>query len=168
MPAKPATPQVPSTQKVQTVYKQLSTAAVDLNAASDEFGKDVSLWDAALQKLNLGVSAWVELSGGVQENLWWDRCVGYAKLKNWWDLVLRTRHGEYTAPDEDSEEIWAFNEAPRWMRIEAVGQLPDLLEALLKQAEATTEKIKSKTQQAYELAEALGKVVEESKPAEQR
>jgi hypothetical protein len=39
---------------------------------------------------------------------------------------------------------------------------------LLKQAEATTEKIKSKTQQAYELAEALGKVVEESKPAEQR
>jgi hypothetical protein len=169
MPAKPASPQVPPTEKVQTSYKQLCNAAVDLNTASDELGKAISLWDAALQKLNLGVSAWVELSSGENEGYWWDRGIGYTQMKGRWGLALRDREGHYSAPDANSEEIWPFNEAPRWMRINAVGQIPDLLEALLKQAEDTTKKIKSKITQAYELAEAFGKVMEEEpKPAEQR
>jgi hypothetical protein len=40
------------------------------------------------------------------------------------------------------------------MRTEGVGKLPDLLDALLKQAEDTTKKLKAKILQANELAEA--------------
>jgi len=54
------------------------------------------------------------------------------------------------------------------MRVEAVGRIPDLLEALLKQAEDTTKKIKDKTEEVFELAVAMSKVVEEAQPAEQK
>ena len=60
------------------------------------------------------------------------------------------------------EEVWPFNDAPRWMRIEAVGKLTDLLESLLKQAKDATTKIRDKTSQAYELAETIRKVAEDS------
>lgn len=46
-------PQVPLTERVQASYKQLSLAANNLNAASDELGKAISILDAALKKLKL-------------------------------------------------------------------------------------------------------------------
>ncbi len=56
--------------------------------------------------------------------------------------------------------MWAFNDAPRWMRIEAISKLPDLLEALLKQAVDMTQKIRKKTVQANELIEAISRIAE--------
>jgi hypothetical protein len=140
-------------ERVQNSYKQLSLAAADLNTASDELGTAISVWDAALKKLNLGVSAWAELSSGGDEPYWWDRSVGYTKLKDRWGIALRTREG--VDPVDAKVETWPFNEAPRWMRIEGVGKLPDLLEALLKQAEDTTKKIKGKIAETYDLAKAI-------------
>ena len=153
-------PQAPLTERVQASYKQLSLAANSLNAASDELGKAISVLDAALQKLNLGVSAWAQLSGNEDPGTgtWWNRSVGYTKIRDKWGIALRTAGGNYNFPDDDSEELWLFNDAPRWMRIEAVGKIPDLLEALLKEAEETTKKIKSRTTQAHELAAAMSKV----------
>ena len=91
-------------EKVEGIYKQLSHAAVDLNGASDELGKPIQVWEAALKKLNLGVSAWVELSsGGDDRERWWDRGVGYTKLKDRWGIALRTREGSHQSPDDDSE-----------------------------------------------------------------
>ncbi len=157
MAAKQA-PEVPPAQKVKTSYQQLSLAATNLNTATDELGKAISVWDAALQKLNLGISAWVELSGGdsiPNGSTWWTREIGYGKVESKWGIALRTRQGRYDDPDCDDEEMWPFNQAPRWMRIEAIPKLPDLLEALLKQTESTTKKIIDKTTQAYELAAAM-------------
>ena len=54
------------------------------------------------------------------------------------------------------------------MRIEAVGKIPDLLEALLKQAEDTTKKIKVKTEEVFALTVAMSKVVEDAQPAGQK
>lgn len=161
-------PQAPLTERVQASYKQLSLAANSLNAASDDLAKAISVLDAALQKLNLGVSAWVQLSGNEDPDIstWWSRGVGYTKIHDKWGIALRTAKGNYNFPDDDSEELWLFNDAPRWMRIEAVGKIPDLLEALLKQAEDTTKKIKNKTTQAYELAAAMTKVAQEVQDAE--
>ncbi len=163
MAAKQASPGIPFTEKVQSIYKQLSKAAADLNAVSDELSKPIYVCEAALKKLNLGVPAWVDLSGGEDSPQWWDRSVGYAKLRDRWAIALRTRAGDYTNPDRDSEELWAFNDAPRWMRLEAVAKLPDLLEELLKQAEDTTQRIKKKITQANELAEAIGKAADDSR-----
>lgn len=156
------TPQAQAAEKVRTTYKRLSDAAVDLNAASDELAKPIQIWESALKKLNLGVPAWVEISsGGDEGDHWWDRSVGYTKLKDRWGIALRTRAGNYPYPEESSEELWAFNEAPRWMRIESVGKLPELLDALLKQAEETTQKIRAKIGQANELAEAISRVADD-------
>jgi len=52
------------------------------------------------------------------------------------------------------------------MRIQGVAKIPDLLEALVKNTEQTTQKIKTKTAEAKELAEALTKAA--GKPASER
>jgi len=141
-------------EKVQTFYKQLSHAAVDLNAVSDELSKPIKVYEGALKKLNLGVAAWVDISRGGEDMEWWDRGVGYTRLKDGWGIALRTRSGNYNHPD-DLVELWAFNDAPRWLRIEGVGKLPELLGALLNQAKETTKKLRAKVAQANELAEAI-------------
>jgi hypothetical protein len=156
------------TETVQKLYQSLSHAATDLNAASDELAKPIRVYEGALKKLNLGLSAWVDISSGDQDALWWDRSVGYTKFKDGWAIALRTRKGDYRYPEGDSEELWPFIDAPRWMRIEAVNKLPDLLEALLKQAEETTKKIKAKIAQASEIAEAISKVAEDISVLEER
>ena len=152
-----APPVVTPTERIQSTFKQLSHAAVELNTASDELSKPIVICEAALKTLNLGVSAWVELSAGGDGGYWWDRGIGYTQLKDRWGVALRAREG-HLASDEPDTDTWPFNEAPRWMRIEAVAKLPDLLEALLKQAEDTTQKIRKKIAQANELAEAISKI----------
>jgi hypothetical protein len=155
-------PKAPPSERAQSSYKQLSVAAKNLNTASDELGKAVSVLDSALQILNLGVSAWVRISGGRNDDTfdWWSRDLGYTKVGNKWGLALKEVNGNMIPPEEESAEVWLFNEAPRWMRAEAVGKIPDLLEALVKQAEDTTKKIKEKTTQVHELAAAMSKVAE--------
>jgi hypothetical protein len=147
--------QASAAERVQNSFKQLSLAATNLSTATDELGRAISVWDAALKKLNLGVSAWVELSSGRDGFHWWDRSVGYAKLKDRWGIALREREGIDPAEENDEVETWPFSEAPRWMRIEGVGKLPDLLDALLKQAEDTTKKIRGRIGEACDLAKAI-------------
>jgi hypothetical protein len=161
-------PQVPPAERIQTTFKQLSHAAVDLNTASDELSKPIYVCEAALKKLNLGIPAWVELSGADAGGYWWDRGLGYTQLKDRWGIALRTRQGHHADDEGDTEEFWSFNDAPRWMRIEAVAKLPDLLEALLKQAQDTTQKIRKRIAQANELVEAISKVADDSAVAEQK
>jgi hypothetical protein len=80
-------------ERVQNSYRQLSLAAADLNTVTDELGKAISIWDAALKKLNLGVCAWVELSSGGEGFSWWDKSIGYTKIKDRWGISLREREG---------------------------------------------------------------------------
>jgi hypothetical protein len=163
------TPQVPPAEKTQDSYKRLSLAAVSLNAASDDLGEAISVFDAALKRLNLGISAWVVVSGNNDEDGdWWSREIGYTKIGDKWGIALKASDGNYSYPERDSAEKWLFNDAPRWMRIEAVGKIPDLLDGLVKQAEETTKKIKTKTEEALALAAAMSKVIEEVQPAGQK
>lgn len=163
MPAK-QTPQVPPAEKVEVLYRQLSKAAASLNAASDELGKAIGVLEAALARLNLGVSAWVRLSGGENNSYWWSRDVGYAKVGQKWGIALRKREGDYQYPDQDSEETWLFNDGPRWMRAGASAKIPDLLEALLEETDSTTKKIKDRSALVYELVAAMSKAVSEAQP----
>jgi len=163
------TPKVPPAERVQAAYKQLSLTATTLNSASDDLGAATSVLDAALQRLNLGITAWVTLSGNNEpDGEWWSREIGYTRVADKWGIALKTASGNYGCSDHDSVEKWLFNDAPRWMRIEAVGKIPDLLEALIRQAEDTTKKIQDKTADVLELAAAMSKAVEEAQPAEQK
>ncbi len=156
--------------RVQSTYRQLSIAATSLNTASDNLGKAIAVFDAALKKLNLGVSAWVNVSQGYDENDgdWWNRGIGYAKIGDTWGIALRTQNGSSNCPDRDTEERWLFNDGPRWMRVESIAKIPDLLEALLKQAEDTTSKIKTKTEELLALAAAMSKVQDDPQPEQKK
>lgn len=159
-----APPSSESAETIQKKYRQLSQAAIELNTASDQLAKPIQAWEAGLGRLNLGVPAWVDICSGNGDEFWWDRSVGYTKLKDRWGIALRTRSGDHLEPLENSEEVWAFNDAPRWMRIEGVSKLPDLLDALLRQAEDTIRKLKAKLVQASDLADAISKVADEMAP----
>jgi hypothetical protein len=153
-------PTVP--ERVQIAFRKLSMVATDLNSASDELTKTIAELDAALKYLNLGVPAWVQISGNTDENgNHWSRSIGYARIRNQWGIALATSRGNEGCDDSDDEE-WLFDEAPRWMRIEGVGKIPELLEKLIQQATDTTEKIKKKTAEAKALTLAIKAAAAES------
>ena len=168
------TPTSPS-EKVQSYYRDLSTAAINLNQASDEFGRTISTLDEALLNLNLGVSAWVTICGNTVTNGdYWSRDIGYAKVRTKWGIALRKTSGNlnYEGENDDVDEQWLFNDAPRWMRVESIDKIPDLLQKLIKQADETTARIKKKMAEAKELAaaikEAAAAIKAESKTAAAR
>ena len=141
-----------STARVENSFKQLSNAAQTLHTASDDLRKVIRQLDASLKKLGLGFPAWVQISGSSDETTYWNRDLGYARVGGKWGLALRDVTGNHLDHDDDSEEVWAFNDAPRAMRIEAVNKIPDLLERLLQQTEETTKKLQSKIAMAADLA----------------
>ncbi len=144
-------------ERVSPSYRQLSLAASHLNLVSDELCKSIVVLDAALKKLNLGISTWSRL------DRWEDafgnyssRYLGYAKVNNRWGIALRTVAGNNNQPEEATVEEWLFNEAPRALRIEAVEKLPDLFENLIKEADVAIRKVKAQTLNARHLSAALG------------
>jgi hypothetical protein len=144
-------------ERVSSSYRQLSLAASHLNLVSDELGKSISVLDAALRKLNLGIASWLRL------DRWEDafgnyssRYLGYAKVNNRWGIALRTVTGNNNAPEPAAIEEWLFNDAPRALRIEAIERLPDLFENLIKEADVAIRKVKAQTLSARQLAQSLG------------
>ena len=119
----------------------------------------VSALDQALKGLGLGISGWVRVSGGddPQNGYHWSRDIGYAKIVNKWGIALRETSGDYSQP-EDETETWLFADAPRWLRIESVGKIPDLLEHLVKQADSTTQRLKKKTVETKALADVINEI----------
>ena len=147
-------------ERVQNSYKQLTLAAINLNIASDELSRAVSVLEKALCKLNLGLSAWTTITDGGDESgeYWWSRDVGYTQYNSEWVLALRSSSGYYAAPQEDSTTVWPFGMAPRWMQDEAVPKLPDLLDKLISQAEETRKKLKNRATQVQNLAAVIEEV----------
>jgi hypothetical protein len=144
------------TTRVSQSYQQLSAAATQLNAVSDDLGKFVGALDTALRRLNLGIATWLRLDGR-EDGLgnYTKRDLGYAKIGGKWGIALRVVAGNHNTPDVSTVEEWLFNEAPRSLRIEAVEKLPDLFDSLVKEADAATRRIRSKTSKIQELTEGL-------------
>jgi len=148
----------PLLERVASYYTQLSTVAADLNAVSDELGKSIAEIDAALKKLNLGISTWVTIHGddsSPYDDSFWNRDIGYAKVSSKWGISLRTVNGQYSDPDRAETEEWLFNDAPRSLRLEAIDKIPELLEQLSKEAVKTTKNIRARLSEAQAVAEAV-------------
>lgn len=148
-----------STERVENSFKQLASAAQALSSASDDLGKVIRQLDASLKKLALGITAWVQVSESADEVQYWIAELGYAKIDGKWGISLRELTGYHLDNEPDATEVWAFNEAPRALRTEAVGKIPDLLEKMLHQTEETTRDLKAKTAQASELATVVSGLV---------
>jgi hypothetical protein len=153
-------------ERVTSSIQQLSLVATDLNKASDELGKAVFSIDIVLQGLNLGVPTWVTIQGcHDHEDLnYWSHDLGYSKVGSRWGISLRVREGNDHWPDQESCDVWLFNDSPRWLRIEGVAKIPELLESLIKDTEETTKKIKSKTTEANQFATAIVQAAKKSNP----
>jgi len=142
--------------KIQNAFRALTAAADHLNAASDELGRPISELEALLKKLNLGVVVWAEMEGGQDESLeWWSREVGYAKVGGRWGISIRSISGNPARLNEDKEEAWLFNEAPRWMRVTAVEHIPKLIEKMVTETNETAQKIRDKVSEAKEIVTAV-------------
>lgn len=145
----------PVAERISAAFPKLRAAAKELNTASDELAKAIAPIEKILQPLSLGVTTWAQISGNEElDGQYWSRDVGYTKIAGEWRIAVRTTSGHHNFDHHDETE-WAFNDAPRWMRIEAVTKLPDLLEQLVERVVDTTKKIRAKTKQASEIAEAL-------------
>ena len=144
-------PEVPLPDRISASFQELADSAASLNSASDELANAIRPIDAALKKLNLGVAAWYPYNSYHDDDYYSSRRIGYARVGRTWGLALSTASG-YLGSDEENVEEWLFNDAPRWMRVEAVDHIPDLLQHLAKQANRVTADLQKKTEKARELA----------------
>jgi hypothetical protein len=158
----------PKIAKALTHFENLSTVASTLNAASDELTKVVAALDEALKKLNIGLTVWLSFrfrgdpdSPGEYDT---DQ-IGYAKVQSTWGLALRRIWGNESFDAHQEDGPWHFSDAPRELRIAAVDQIPEFIEALSKEASDTTKRVQEKTKQVRELAVAIGQVASPPKPA---
>ena len=153
----PLQPELP--ERVSAAFEKLAATATKLNAVSDELAQPISDIDAALQGLNLGVSAWVKVVGELDDPTgeFWDRSVGYDKISRRWGIAIRTRSGSDFL-QELHEEIWRFNDAPRSNRLEALDKLPELLEELVKVASDTADALKNKLATTKQVATTIRQV----------
>ena len=143
-------------ERVQSSYLQLSSVASELNTISDELGKSIAEIDAALKKLNLGITVWAKISDQNDEDLnYFMEQIGYAKVDGKWGIALRTVAGNHQCPEREVTEQWLFSDGPRRLRLGAIEKLPELLKALSDEAVAATEKIKGKLAEAKEVAGAV-------------
>lgn len=151
--------------KIQTHFKALSEASPSLNTASDELTKSVAILDESLKKLNIGLTVWVSFRfrGPFQGSDPYDEDqIGYCKVNGTWGIALRHIWGE--EPDWFNEEgPWLFHDASREMRLYSVDKIPDVIEALAKEALSTTKQIQEKTKQVLELASVVKEIADAPK-----
>lgn len=147
--------QKPLAERIPALVPKLHTAAKDVQKATNDLGQALAPIETILKALNLGVATWTTIAGhDDNDGSYWSREVGYTKLKSMWGLAIKTTTGHNHA-DIHNEEVWPFREAPRWIQVDAVGKLPDLLEALITRTEETTKTLRSKAKQAEEIAALL-------------
>jgi hypothetical protein len=156
-------------ERVQSSYLQLSSVALDLNSVSDELGRHVAEIDAALKKLNLGISIWVEINSWEGQELdFYHEEIGYAKIDGKWGIALRTVSGSHNWPEDDQVEQWLFSDGPRKLRLSSIEKLPFVLKSLSEEAVNTTKKIKSRLAEVKEVAAAVKMAAEATEPEKKR
>lgn len=132
----------------------LTQAAQNLNVVSDELGKTISRLDTLFKALNLGISIWYTQAEGEG----WKRSFGYARVKGKWGISIKHEIFEGSPAIRTSEESWNFNDAPRYMRIEVISSIPDLIVLMIQRTNETRVKIESKLLEANQYINAMMKV----------
>jgi hypothetical protein len=158
-------------EKIQTHFKALSSLAPTLNTASDELTKAVTVLDESFKKLNIGLTAWVTFRSRAVHPSLTDEAydhdqIGYGKVEGKWGIALRHVWGNYASEEFGGEGPWLFNDAPRELRLLGVDKIPELIEALDKEASETTKQVQEKTKQVRELASVIEEMASEPRRME--
>jgi hypothetical protein len=145
----------PHSEDVSSAFHELTSIASVLNKVSDALGKAVSDIDEGLKKLNLGISVWVRIHydpAGPDDPSYYVEELGYAKIDGKWCTALRTITGSEITEEGDAISTYAFNEAPRALRLKAIDKLPALLKALTNESSRVTKELKGKLASAQAVA----------------
>lgn len=146
----------PVVERVAGIYVELAATAKEVNEASDELRKVVDVLETALERLNLGVETWVQVSvAEFPDSTFEQHLLGYVKLGKQWKLALKASEGPLGDENYITSTTSAFNDAPRFDRVRAVEKFPDLFEQLVKQGRETAAKIKHSTTLARDFADAI-------------
>ena len=146
--------------RVNELLPSLAGTAANLNDASKKLSAVIERIDDALQRLNLGVTAWVTVQGGTRNKglYFWVEELGYSRIARKWGLTLRRRagfEGAAVLDDLDEDENWPFNDAPRSLRIKAVPKIPELIKELDREAKEVAEQISASVNETAPLVEAI-------------
>jgi hypothetical protein len=150
--------------KLKSSFNSLSVAAHNVNAASSALGNAITALNDALVRLNPGVEAWVTFCRWTEEDSQWtteEERLGYAKTNNRWGISLARVTVDNSDSTETTQESWLFNDAPRSMRLRAIDDIPQLIEALSKEAERTAKRLAEGAEVALELAKSIGAISED-------
>ena len=153
-------------KRVTEALPSLAATAANLNNASKELTEVIERLDGALQRLNLGVPAWVKVHGhsSPDNSASWSEELGYSKIEQKWGLTLRKTRNDHFLDEFEVLNEWPFNEAPRDLRIGAIGKIPRLLKELDRVAQMMAEEISESIDGTVPLV----KAIEESAPPPQR
>jgi hypothetical protein len=147
-------------EKSLFTFDHLTAVAADLNQASDDLTQIVGTLDSALQRLNIGIVAWVQVIKTNYEDRpqYYEREeLGYAKVDGTWGLAVRKLAGFEGSPEDDEvRDIWLFNDAPRGLRLRAVEKLPEVIDLLTRSAMKTAERLKKKVADTRGFAASMG------------
>jgi hypothetical protein len=152
-------------EKVQTHFEALSSVSSALNSASDELTKVVSILDEGLKKFNIGLTVWVTYCNHAEDlaEEFDNDQLGYCKVNGKWGIALQRVWGDYGRVEFGSDGPWLFNDAPRDMRLKSVDKIPELIEALGKEAFETTRRVQQKTAEVRALADVIQQITKNEK-----
>ena len=154
--------EVPPTERIAASFKELALISPEVESAALDLANSISALEKYLRRTGIQVSAWHQISGDEDEDgFYWSRDIGWAHIEKTWSIGIRKTEGS-NRYDHHTEEIWPFRDAPKWMCIEAVSKLPDLLETLNKRSKDTIDKLKARKRDADELAAAIEAVIPET------
>lgn len=148
----------PEPAKIQQQLQQLASAAQTLNELSDQLTQYVNDIEASVNKLNLGVTANVKTEhwsdeDGLRSTIW---RLSYEKMsKQWGFAVERLTEDIDQGPEAGTYDSWAFKDAPREHRLQAVEKIPALLDALLQKSKEVASEISTRVNYAKSLAATL-------------
>lgn len=151
----------PFSEAVSASFRELTSVAGALNEISDALGKAVSDIDEGLKRLNLGISVWVRVDYSPpdypEDPYYRIEEIGYVKFDGKWGMALRTTIGIDMNPhdEEDTVNTYAFNEAPRALRLKAIDKIPALLKALTDESAKVTKELEAKLADAQAVAAAV-------------
>lgn len=146
-----------ASERISAALEQLRPATQGVTNAADQLARSISTVERTLKTMNVAFEAWVTYrEAGDDDNVdHWD--VGYSRVNGHWGICIQTVHGSARYPEDTDVKRWHFNEAPLYLRPQAVPKIPDVLEALVKTAPNVEKKILAASEQAARIAQAVTK-----------
>lgn len=140
-----------SSPKLTAALSKLSSAAAQLNQESEALNEILRSVESQIVESQVGLEVWLngciasqdgEGRGGTRT--WTSQFIGFARVDDDWCLAVKTVRyesgffeGDTSAPYQDQSAVGKpsrLDQSSRQLRIAALSQLPELLEAIAEEA----------------------------------